>query len=495
MSAATAQLRPRTGLMANTAVLVSYSVFETVVVFLFTVFLARYLGTGDFGRLGFALSYSLLFSVLADPGISVAMTKLVATSDAERQKQFIATGLALRALLSVAVLAISMLPFGFSAYMRRNAVFLTIILVSEHLRSMTLYLCSVFRGHQRNSYEAFSLGVERMAALAAGWWLLRQGYGLQAIGWLYLGARLASLLFALVLLVRRIGWFPLGLDRLFIADIWRQALPLAVLLVCERANMYVPPVIVTFFAGEHATGIFQAAFKTVMPAVLLCTAVSASLYAPMASRFKVDPLESARLYRLGVRGLLHIALPGAAVCLVFGRPLMLLLYGGPYAESVAVLRCLAPYFVSIVIIAMSHLFMPAIDRQRKVAAVSIISVLLNVGSGLVLAPRWGPVGAGASLAVAQIVVAVIYGRLASRYGGARLALAEWRTMAVAFAASLGALALLERNFAASPLVVLLTAGLLSAAIYVLVLFAQGGVCLEERHALRSAGRRLLPRLA
>src|SRR5258708_4431365 len=97
--------------MTNTALLAGYAAFEMVVVFLFTVLLARYLGTAEFGRLGFALSYALLFSVLSDPGISVAMTKLVATSDGERQSLLVGTGLALRLMLSGAVFAISLVPF------------------------------------------------------------------------------------------------------------------------------------------------------------------------------------------------------------------------------------------------------------------------------------------------------------------------------------------------------------------------------------------------
>ena len=54
--------------MANTAVLAAYTVFETCIVFLFTLAVARYLGAGEFGRLGFALSYALLTSVLAVSG-------------------------------------------------------------------------------------------------------------------------------------------------------------------------------------------------------------------------------------------------------------------------------------------------------------------------------------------------------------------------------------------------------------------------------------------
>jgi O-antigen/teichoic acid export membrane protein len=71
--------------MANTAVLAAYTVVEMFVVFLFTIALARYLGAEEFGRLGFALSFALLTSILSDPGVSIAVMKLVARSPTEGQ--------------------------------------------------------------------------------------------------------------------------------------------------------------------------------------------------------------------------------------------------------------------------------------------------------------------------------------------------------------------------------------------------------------------------
>ena len=480
---------------ANTAILTGYTVFETVVVFLFTVVVARYLGTQEFGRLGFALSYALLFSVLSDPGISIAMTKLVATSDPDRQSRFVANGLALRLVLSAAVFLVSLVPFAFSPYMRQIFGLVLVIVVSELLRNLAIFLCFVFRGHQQNKYEAISMGVERVGSLVAGWILLHMGFRTFTVALVYLGARLASLLVAIAIYRSRFDWTAPHFDRGVLESIRLQTYPLAVLVICERANMYLPPILVTWFAGELATGIFQAAFKAVMPAVLLCTAVAASLYAPMAARFAIDPAESARLYRSGTRGLLHLLLPSAVLTLLLPRQIVLLLYGPEYLAAAPVLQLLTPYFVSIVFVAVNHLFLPAIEHQRVVGAVSIFSVALNVGLGLVLIEHWGATGAAWALTVAQVVVAAVYAGMAHRFGAASLSWKEWRTIAAAFAGALAAVALARPVLSDHALPALVVAGACAGVAYFGIMAFLGGISNEERNVLRLLTRRLFPRAA
>ena len=486
--------RPNT-VMTNTAVLAGYAAFEMVIVFLFTVLLARYLGVQEFGRLRFALSYALLFSVLSDPGISIAMTKLVATSQGERQSRLVGAGLTLRLMLAGIMFVVSLSGFAFSPYMRQSAGLIIVLLVSEHLRSLALYLCCVFRGHQWNQYEAFSLSVERVGCLLGGWVLLRAGFGVYAIGALYLFSRLASLLVAASIYVRHCAWPPLNLCTDLLRRIKVETFPLAVLVICERVNMYLPPMLVTVLAGEYVTGVFAAAFQAVMPAVLLSTAVAGSLYAPMAARFAANPAESARLYRAGVRGLLHLLLPAAAITILLPQQVILVLYGAEYLPAVPVLQWLTPYFISIVFIAVNHLFMPAIDRQRIVGIVSVISVVLNVVLGVNLIRLWGATGAAISLAVAQTVVAVVYIAVAHRYGQATLKLNEWCAIIAAFTAALMAVGVTRAELGPGSLPALLEGASISILVYFLVLAVLGGVSTEERNALRHLTRKLLPKPA
>lgn len=501
--------RPRVGVMKNTSILAGYAVFETVVVFFFTLLVARYLGPTDFGRLGWALSYAVLTSVWSDPGVSIAMTKLVATSQGDRQLEYVANGLTLRMLLTSGVFLLSLVPFTFVSYMRENAALILLILVSEHMRNMALYFCGVFRGHQQNKFEALSLGSERVGALLLAWTLLHMGFGLHAVAWVYVAARSTSLVVAVTSNVRAFGWRPLGFDRSLLSRIRVETMPLAVLIICERINMYLPPLLVKAFADERALGIFNAAFKAVYPAVLMCTAVAGSLYAPMAARFQADPAESARLYRGGLRGLLHLLLPAAAISYLLAPQLTIVLYGPEYVESAGVLRWLTAYFVTIAFIALNHLFMPAINRQRVVGVVSLVSVVVNAGLGIFFISRWGAEGAGMSLAAAQIVIACVYVAMARHYGKAGLSPREWFTMTAAFLLAAGSLylarpylpgpgvpALLQSMVAGRHLLMLralvevLEGTALSVGVYLAVLFGLRGISAEERRMFRSVARRL-----
>jgi O-antigen/teichoic acid export membrane protein len=505
--------RPRVGVMKNTSILAGYAVFETVVVFLFQVMIARYLGPESFGRLGWALTYALLTSVWSDPGISIAMTKLVATSHGDKQLDYVANGVTVRAVLTSVVFLLALIPCAFVPYMRQNAGLIVLILIAEHMRNMALYFCGVFRGHQQNKFEALSLGTERLGALLLAWPLLFLGFGIRAIAWVYVAARAASLLVALTSNVRAFGWRPLGIDRTLLRRIFIETMPLAVLIICERTNMYLPPLLVKAFSNEHALGIFNAAFKSVYPAVLMCTAVAGSLYAPMAARFHADPAESARLYRAGLRGLMHLLLPAAVITLLMAPQVTMVLYGPEYAESSRLLQFLTFYYIAIIFIALNHLFMPAINRQRVVGAVSLISVAVNAGLAVLFISRWGAAGAALSLAAAQVVIACVYVAMARRFGKAGLAPREWFTMSAAFLLAAGALYLV-RPYLPGPgipallsrvttgphlatlhsLVEVVEGTLLSVIVYVSFLFGLDGVSVEERRMFSAVWRRLAPGL-
>jgi len=326
-------------------------------------------------------------------------------------------------------------------------------------------------------------------------------------------ARAASLLVALTSNVRAFGWRPLGIDRTLLRRIFIETMPLAVLIICERTNMYLPPLLVKAFSNEHALGIFNAAFKSVYPAVLMCTAVAGSLYAPMAARFHADPAESARLYRAGLRGLMHLLLPAAVITLLMAPQVTMVLYGPEYAESSRLLQFLTFYYIAIIFIALNHLFMPAINRQRVVGAVSLISVAVNAGLAVLFISRWGAAGAALSLAAAQVVIACVYVAMARRFGKAGLAPREWFTMSAAFLLAAGALYLV-RPYLPGPgipallsrvttgphlatlhsLVEVVEGTLLSVIVYVSFLFGLDGVSVEERRMFSAVWRRLAPGL-
>jgi O-antigen/teichoic acid export membrane protein len=481
------------------------------VVFTFTLLLARWLGPDDFGRWGWATSYALLTSVWSDPGIGLAMTKLVATSDGERQMNFVATGFTIRLILTGIVFTLALLPFTFVPYMRENAFVFIVVLVSEQMRNMALYFCSVFRGRQRNKFEAIAMGTERIGALALTWPLLQLGFGIRAVAFVYVVARGTSLVVAVAENVRAFGWRPIGVDRSLMSRISAETLPMAVLIICERTNMSLPPLLVKAFGTEHALGIFNAAFKTVFPAVLMCTAVAGSLYAPMAERFQSDPAQSARLYRNGIRGLMHLLLPPAVITLLLSSQVTILLYGPEYVSSAPILRMLTPYFLAMIFITVNHLFLPAINRGRVVAVVSVVSLVVNVGLGLLFISRWGAEGAGLSMAMAQGVSACVYVTMAHRFGKAGLALREWFTMAAAFLLAGGALylarpyligpgvsLLLERMFEGRHLLMMrafievVEGAALSVIVYLSFLFGLGGVSVEERRMFAAVARRLRP---
>ena len=364
--------------------------------------------------------------------------------------------------------------------MRASFVLISCILVSEHLRNLAIYFCFMFRAHQRAEWEAVSLAVERLGCLIVGWSLLASGHGVLVLALVYLGARGASLCVAAAIYYRKLHQVSLSWDPETVKVIHREFRPLTVVLISDRLSMYIPPVLLTILVGEYATGIFQAAFKTIMPAVLLSAAITGSLYPVMAVRYVKDKFQCARLYYSVIRSLLHLLLPGAAILLVFAHDVCRVLFGPQFRESARILQVLTPYCVSMAVIPASVLLMPATDHQKTGSVLSAIGLSLNFIFGLVLIRYFGVMGAGIALSFAQVVMVVLYLVIASRYLAERINIRMVMADFAAFLVSYLGLVMLSSHSPQSRLATLLAASALSWPIYFATLFVQRALSEQER---------------
>src|SRR3989442_14026625 len=143
-------------IIKNSIVLGAYFVVEVGLTFFFTLILARFLGASEFGRIGFALSYALVTSVLADAGLTPSLAKLIPRAGSQARVA-IGGAFTLRLVFAFVVFLSSGVLFWFYPYMRARLGLMLLILFSEQLRAFAAMACYVFRGFQQMTYEPLIL--------------------------------------------------------------------------------------------------------------------------------------------------------------------------------------------------------------------------------------------------------------------------------------------------------------------------------------------------
>jgi O-antigen/teichoic acid export membrane protein len=386
----------------NTSYYTLALVIQKVISFSYFVIIARALGPEDLGKYYFALSFTTIFAVFIDLGLSSVLTRETAKTP-ERVQAIFSNILAIKIPLAILTLAATWLTINLLGYpeLARQLVYLSSVCMI--LDSFTLIFFAVSRGFHNLSFESVAAVVFQIIVLCSGLISLRLGLGVRA---LMAGLALASVFnffYSLSVVMRR--WqvslrprFDKSLARLIIAI----ALPFALFGIFQRVYLYLDSVLLSFFSGDREVGIYQVAFKIIFALQFLPMAFSASLYPAFASYWAKNRQQLAITFERAMNYLIVISLPIAVGIITIADKLVLVFRSG-YADSVL------PLQITMVAVVFNFLMfgvgalLNACDRQKIntviMGTVTVISVLLN----LFLIPRYGAVGASITVVITTAI--------------------------------------------------------------------------------------------
>ena len=413
--------------------LLSGQVLARVVDFALYLLLARSLGVEGFGLYTFALSFVLLFNVVADLGVSTVLTREAARTP-DRMRALLRHALALKAgSAAVAVMAIVVVAVA-TRITGPALALIAVAGVSLALRSVTL----LFEGLLKAANRAGSAGVAAVvgsvvslaaaaALLAAGWGPLGAAiaWGVGGIAHLALAAWLSRRLYA-----PTTGWPAPAATAPTRRGMLREALPLAVSWVFIALYFRIDAVMLHVMVGEHAVGLYGGIYRVFEAFTMLAVAYRSVLFPFMARAADGPPAALAVLCRKSIR--LHLAFTVlVAVFITFhARALVLLVLGARYAEAapgLAILIWALPG--SFIADTLLHLLIAQRRQSPGTRAVSLTAAL-NIALNLLLIPRYSFLGAALATAVSEAVCCGLLFLLFRRgVPGVGVARAVWRPIA------------------------------------------------------------------
>lgn len=426
------------------------------------MWLARTLGTSDFGVLEFANSLLAWFLLLADGGL-----ELWATREAARTA-------------SVPALVARVVPLRF---LLATASFVLLFLClpalpgDEKLKIvMALFGLSLFA--QAASLKWLFLGREQMGRIAAVLVAGQLGFALAVLAFI---RKPEDLLWVPVLKFAADAGAALGFARLYRQEHGtlllrytfsgaRLALGPAITMGATQAmgllNFNFDTLLIGFLLGFTQVGLYNAAYKPVTMLLALPLTYFTGLFPALARAWHEGP---DALKRLAARSL-HLCALFAMPCGVGGTLLapeiVALLFGEPYRESALPFSILVWSAVLVVLRGTYRHGLNAAGHQSLDLRSAVISSLLNAGLNILLVPRYGLVGAACATVAADVVwLGMAWWFFAQRITPLPMLASLWRP--VLASAAMGALLWGAREIAWIP-----RAGLAAGA-YFAVLFLLG----------------------
>ncbi len=444
---------------------------------LLLILVARRLGGEALGRISFAYSFTIIFVLLADLGVSILAVREVARQRAEAAR-YLGNLLAFKLVCTPVAFGAIAFAIVLSGYPTEVVTVVLLFAGINLARGLLDLYGAVLSGLEMMGREAALKHLHQVSLLVSGGLALVLGYGPTGLA---VGLLIGSLVVVAIgsgMVGRAIRHVRLLWDIALWATLLRRAFPVALvtgfLLLCNESD-----IILLSYLGqaEREIGWYAAASKILKMLHMIPMLVVSGVYPVFSdlARGAQGSLDAA--YRGTLKLLLVIAIPLAIAVAGLAEPMVRAIYGRSFTAAAVPLRVLAcsipfvylGYAMVNVLVSSDHLGWAALATGAAGA--------LTVAANLLLIPIFGIAGSALAVVVAQLSLVVI-GAIATERTVTR---SRWLSLAskpaMAGAAMLVAVALVGGTSWGLALVV-------GLGVYVVVLGLTGALREEEFVAVK-----------
>jgi O-antigen/teichoic acid export membrane protein len=405
----------------NATMLMASQVVSWGLMLILTIFLPRYLGAANIGKLHLANSMWAIVGVFATFGMDILLTKEIARAP-ERATGLFANTVIVRVGLHALgyVVIILYLWLLRDLYPAETAYVVYIVGASALVWQISSAGRSVLQGLERMEYISLAniagKAVNTLAAIA----VLLSGLGVYVVAAVAVGAALVTLNIELVAIHKLTGSIKLHFDGPEAWRMLRASLPYFLSGVFLVIYMQADIVIISLLVDERAIGWYGAADQLFGTFLFIPTVFVAAVF-PALSRMYVTAADSLpRLIRKSWDLLILLSIPIGLGLVVVADPLVVLLFGAEFAASGPILALMGIVLMLTYQNILLGQFLISTDRQNPWIIVLAIAVIAKVPLDFLFVP-WcqrefgnGAMGGAISFIVTELTMCLVGLRLLPR---------------------------------------------------------------------------------
>ena len=396
---------PSSKIAKNTSYFTIALVIQKLLSFVYFSYIAVQIGASNLGSYTFALSFSTIFAVLMDIGLTNVLVREVSKTP-EKSQGYLNSVLSLKAPLAffayaVAIILINVMP---NTELVRQLVYLAgFIMVID---SFTLTFYSFIRAHHNLQLESIGTIIFQLIIMAFGFVAVHFTKDLRILILAIVAGSLFNLVYSAVLMKTKLHLkFFAPVDKQLVKKILIFTIPFALAAIFTRIYGYLDTILLHQLVNAAAVGYYSIAYKITFALQFIPLAFIASLYPAFASYFsKQDKISLEKVFEKSFVYLALIAIPVTFGVLAIAEPLIIKVYTTQFSASILPLQ--------ILIIGLPFLFLNfplgsllnACDRQTRntihIGVVMVINAILN----FILIPRFSYIGAAIASTISTIIM-------------------------------------------------------------------------------------------
>lgn len=374
------------------------------IMLLFTFYLIRALGSVEYGKFDFALSFAYLVAVFFELGGNILLTKYVARglySSFKLSMKFRVFSILITMTVLFTILEI------FDLYENKR-VLIFYATVGIAFSSLMNLLFSFYRGLRKMNYEAIVSTVQKiifvLLTLALIYLNRRGDMVLIAFG---VSMVLSYLIIQSVYLKQKHLYLRdetpgEGIEtKNFIKDIFGLALISVFSVIYFRATQ----IILEHFKGFHEVGIYGASYK-IIEAIINVPMILMIVMFPNFARLARTNLEEFRNLYFKLLKFLSIFGVITSIIVWFAGDYIFLLFGKDYSSAGIVLKFLLIALVALFPNTLLTQVIIALDLNMQYATALLLVLVLNFAISYLIVPTMGAVGSALSVGICEWVITI-----------------------------------------------------------------------------------------
>ena len=377
----------------NTIFLFSAQIVSLVISIVYLKMTQSYLGSGQYGVLTYAQSITGLFSVLMDLGLTTLVTRDV-SRDKSLSKKYLSNIIFIKLMLALVMLILLFTTVQFRSESPDAAYTIYIVALSIVFTAISQVFYSIFQAYERMEYQSYASILNSVMLLAVASAAIYMGLNVLGFAMGLLLASAVVLLYCIWICTHKFVKIGLSFDPRF-WDI-KETIPFGVTAVFGAFFYQIGSVLLEFFKGYDAVGIYNGAFRLFL-AVLFVPQVFSSAVFPVMSKFYMTSHDSLRTaFNKFLKYMIVLSIPMAVGATLLADRIIAFMSGDKYstfAGSVLVLQILIWAAVFIFLSNAYGAVATSSNKQRlamRIAGICMaVNFILNLDPDTILQLRWG----------------------------------------------------------------------------------------------------------
>lgn len=378
-------------------------------------------GAEQYGFYFALFNFSLILNILLDLGITNFNNRNISQNQQLLGKHF-SNIIALRLLLGLGYLIISMMAAWLWNYQWDELKLLLFLVFNQFLLSLILYLRSNLAGLHMFKTDSIISVLDRFLMIVICGVLLWGNitdtpFKIKWFVFAQTAAYAITAAICFILVLAHTGKIRFKFDRQFSLAILKKSYPYAVLILLmalyNRIDAFLLERILPKGIGSLQAGIYAQAFR-ILDAASMFALLFANLLLPMFARMLKQKEPLGPLVQLSFLLILVPAIVVAITCVFYRHQIMELLYHQHVEDSASIFAILMIGFIAI---STTYIFGTLLTANGSLKALNIMAffgMAINIGLNLIIIPKYLALGAAVSslvtqsfTALAQVIIAFI----------------------------------------------------------------------------------------